>query len=63
MVKNMRVWTALDPKTYQRMLVAIASTVTSRGKKTKQGAFIEQAIIEKLDRMEGNDAVHEYSED
>lgn len=50
MSKPVRLWAITTAETYKRLLVAVAETVDKDGKKVRLGEFVEQAVIEKLDR-------------
>lgn len=51
---NMRIWAMLDPENYERLLIALAATVKSEGRKMKIGDFVAQAVIEKINKEEIN---------
>jgi len=51
-VKPQRIWASTTLEVYERLLKSVASTVTREGKKIPIGVFIEQAVIEKLDRLD-----------
>lgn len=51
-MKPQRIWASTTLEVYERLLKSVASTVTREGKKMPIGAFIEQAVIEKLDRLD-----------
>lgn len=55
-MKQQRIWATTTPEIYERLLKATASNITREGKKMPIGEFVEQAVIEKLNRIE-----HEYS--
>lgn len=52
--KNIRIWAMLDPENYKRLLITLASTVETEGKKMKIGDFVAEAVIEKINKEELN---------
>jgi hypothetical protein len=52
--KNIRIWAMLDPENYTRLLITLASTVETDGKKMKIGDFVAEAVIEKMNKEELN---------
>ena len=50
MNKPFRLWATTDKETYEQLLLHIARSVGQNGKKIKIGAFVEQAVKEKLER-------------
>lgn len=51
-MKPQRIWASTTPEVYERLLKATASAVTREGRKRPIGSFVEQAVIEKLDRLD-----------
>lgn len=55
-MKQQRIWATTTPEIYERLLKATASNITREGKKMPIGEFVEQAVIEKLNRIEYEDS-------
>ena len=50
-MKTIRLWATTTPEVYKNLLVYLASTVNQRnGTRVKIGNFVEEAVIEKLER-------------
>lgn len=55
-MKQQRIWATTTPEIYEKLLKATASNITREGKKMPIGEFVEQAVIEKLNRLEYEDS-------
>ena len=50
-MKPVRLWATTTPEVYKELLSYLARTINvHNGTKTKLGDFVEQAVIEKLER-------------
>ena len=50
-MKTIRLWATTTPEVYKDLMVYLAETVNPRnGSRVKLGTFVEQAVIEKLER-------------
>jgi len=49
-MKTVRLWATTTTETYQELMLYLAQTIGKDGKREKIGAFVERAVIEKLER-------------